>query len=50
MRILIIEDEPKTAEYLHQGLSESGYIVDKAATGVDGLHLARQHIYDLGMV
>lgn len=47
MRILIIEDEPKTAEYLHQGLSESGYIVDKAATGVDGLHLARQHIYDL---
>ncbi|UPQ81370.1 heavy metal response regulator transcription factor [Pseudomonas knackmussii] len=47
MRILIVEDEPKTAEYLHQGLSESGYIVDKAATGVDGLHLARQHTYDL---
>jgi two-component system copper resistance phosphate regulon response regulator CusR len=47
MRILIIEDEPKTAEYLHQGLSESGYVVDKAATGVDGLHLARQHAYDL---
>ena len=32
MRILIVEDEPKTAEYLHQGLSESGYVVDKAAT------------------
>lgn len=47
MRILIIEDEPKTAEYLHQGLSESGYIVDKAATGVDGLHLVSQHTYDL---
>ena len=47
MRILIVEDEPKTAEYLHQGLSESGYVVDKAATGVDGLHLVRQHTYDL---
>ena len=47
MRILIVEDEPKTAEYLHQGLSESGYVVDKAATGVDGLHLVRQHAYDL---
>ncbi|OYT95138.1 MAG: DNA-binding response regulator [Pseudomonas sp. PGPPP3] len=31
MRILIVEDEPKTADYLHQGLSEGGYIVDKAA-------------------
>lgn len=47
MRILIVEDEPKTAEYLHQGLSESGYVVDKAATGVDGLHLVMQHAYDL---
>ena len=47
MRILIVEDEPKTAEYLHQGLSESGYVVDKAATRVDGLHLVRQHAYDL---
>src|SRR5690606_23090622 len=47
MRILVIEDEPKTAEYLHQGLTESGYIVDKASTGLDGLHLVRQHTYDL---
>lgn len=47
MRILVIEDEPKTAEYLHQGLTESGYVVDKASTGLDGLHLVRQHTYDL---
>ena len=47
MRILIVEDEPKTADYLHQGLTESGYVVDKTATGVDGLHLVRQHAYDL---
>lgn len=47
MRILIVEDEPKTADYLHQGLSESGYVVDSASNGVDGIHLARQHAYDL---
>tara|TARA_R110001592_G_scaffold13379_1_gene61483 strand:+ start:7194 stop:7868 length:675 start_codon:yes stop_codon:yes gene_type:complete len=47
MRILIIEDEPKAAAYLHQGLTESGYTVDKASNGVDGLHLANQHSYDL---
>ena len=47
MRILIVEDEPKTADYLYQGLTESGYVVDAAHTGVDGLHLARQHQYDL---
>lgn len=50
MRILVIEDEPKTADYLHQGLSESGYIVDCAVTGADGLHLSRQHAYDLVML
>lgn len=47
MRILIVEDEPKTAEYLHQGLTESGYVVDKTATGIDGLHLVKQNSYDL---
>ncbi|UVJ43087.1 heavy metal response regulator transcription factor [Pseudomonas sp. LS1212] len=47
MRILIIEDETKTAEYLHQGLTENGYIVDSANNGADGLHLAQQQAYDL---
>ncbi|WP_166224019.1 heavy metal response regulator transcription factor [Pseudomonas atagonensis] len=47
MRILVVEDELKAAEYLHQGLTESGYIVDHAATGADGLHLAQQQAYDL---
>ncbi|MBK5512798.1 MULTISPECIES: heavy metal response regulator transcription factor [unclassified Pseudomonas] len=47
MRILVVEDELKTAEYLHQGLTESGYVVDRAANGADGLHLARQQAYDL---
>ena len=47
MRILIIEDEVKTADYLHQGLTESGYIVDRANDGIDGLHMALQHPYEL---
>ncbi|MDX9994522.1 MAG: heavy metal response regulator transcription factor [Rhodocyclaceae bacterium] len=47
MRLLIVEDEPKTGGYLHQGLSEAGYVVDLARTGIDGLHLARTGDYDL---
>ncbi|EPN37253.1 DNA-binding heavy metal response regulator, partial [Pseudomonas syringae pv. actinidiae ICMP 19096] len=47
MRILVVEDEPKTAEYMHQGLTESGYVVDIAATGLDGLYLAQHQAYDV---
>ncbi|AZD29597.1 heavy metal response regulator transcription factor [Pseudomonas chlororaphis] len=47
MRILVVEDERKTADYLHQGLTESGYVVDRAATGVDGLYLIEQQNYEL---
>ena len=47
MRILVVEDERKTAEYMHQGLSESGYVVDIAKTGIDGLHLAQSQVYDI---
>ncbi len=47
MRILVIEDEPKTADYLRQGLSESGYIVDVAINGIDGRHLTQESPYDL---
>ena len=47
MRILIIEDETKTIEYLRQGLSEHGYVVDSAENGADGLQLATADDYDL---
>ena len=47
MRILIVEDERKTAAYLQKGLSESGFVVDVAHRGDDGLHLARTQDYDL---
>jgi two-component system copper resistance phosphate regulon response regulator CusR len=47
MRILIAEDEPKTATYLRNGVSESGYVVDCAGNGEDALHLALTGEYDL---
>ena len=47
MKILIVEDEPKTGEYLRQGLHEAGFVVDLAQTGIDGLHLAEQGDYEL---
>jgi two-component system copper resistance phosphate regulon response regulator CusR len=47
MRILIIEDDTKTAAYLHKGLTEHGFVVDTATQGEDGLHLAQHGTYDL---
>ncbi|EIC83829.1 heavy metal response regulator transcription factor [Serratia sp. M24T3] len=47
MRILVIEDEPKAGEYMRNGLTEAGYVVDVAANGLDGLHLAQEFLYDL---
>ena len=47
MKILVIEDEPKAAEYLRQGLSESGYTVEVALNGTDGLHAANNGDHDL---
>jgi two-component system, OmpR family, copper resistance phosphate regulon response regulator CusR len=47
MRILIVEDEPKTAAYVCKGLMEQAYIVDIATDGVEGLHLATSGNYDL---
>ena len=40
MKILVIEDEPRAANYLRQGLMESGYAVEVAYNGTDGLHAA----------
>jgi two-component system copper resistance phosphate regulon response regulator CusR len=40
VKILIVEDEPKTGDYLQQGLREAGFTVELAVNGVDGLHLA----------
>lgn len=47
MKILIVEDETKTGEYLRQGLTEAGFVVDLTANGIDGLHHALQGEHDL---
>jgi two-component system copper resistance phosphate regulon response regulator CusR len=47
MHILVIEDEKKTAAYLEKGLIESGFTVDIADNGEEGLKLAREQTYDL---
>jgi two-component system copper resistance phosphate regulon response regulator CusR len=50
MKILIVEDEPKTGEYLRQGLREAGYFTDLFTSGVDGLYQALEIDYDLVML
>ena len=47
MRILLIEDEQKARDYLKKGLTENSFVVDEAANGEDGLHLALSGNYDL---
>ncbi len=47
MKILIVEDEAKTGDYLRQGLSEAGFTADRVGNGVDGLHEALGGDYDL---
>ena len=50
MHILVIEDDPETAQYLRKGLIESGHTVDQAADGKQGLFMAIEQIYDILVV
>jgi two-component system copper resistance phosphate regulon response regulator CusR len=50
MKILVVEDEPKTGDYLKQGLGEAGFVVDLARDGIDGLHLGETGDYDLAIL
>lgn len=47
MKILVVEDENKTADYIRQGLREAGFVVDVARNGLDGHHMAMNESYDL---
>ena len=47
MKVLVVEDEPKTGDYLRQGLAEAGYVVDLVRDGLDGVHQASTEEYDL---
>ena len=46
MKLLVIEDDREAAAYIAKGLSESGYVVDLAADGRDGLFMATSGGYD----
>ncbi|HIO01533.1 MAG TPA: response regulator [Alphaproteobacteria bacterium] len=47
MRLLVVEDEVKTGNYLRQGLTEAGFMVTLASNGLDGHHLAMTETFDL---
>ncbi len=47
MKILIVEDEQKTGDYLKQGLTEAGFVTDLASDGLEGLWLAKEGQYEL---
>jgi len=47
MRILVVEDDRRSREFLAKGLTESGYVTDTAGDGEEGLYLATEYEYDL---
>jgi two-component system copper resistance phosphate regulon response regulator CusR len=47
IRILVIEDEEEIADFLTRGLREEGYVVERAADGVDGWHRLRTESWDV---
>jgi len=50
MKILVVEDQVKTGDYLQKGLAEAGFVVDVARDGIDGLHRATTEEYDLAVL
>lgn len=50
MRILVIEDDKQTRDFLVQGLTQSGHVVDAAGDGKDGLFLALEQGFDVLVV
>src|SRR5687768_4875406 len=47
MRILVVADESKTADFLQKGLRESGYVVEVATNGFDGRYMIEEFEFDL---
>lgn len=50
MKILLIEDDPRTSEYVANGLREHGHVVDHTASGRDGLFLASRGGHDIMVI
>jgi two-component system copper resistance phosphate regulon response regulator CusR len=47
VKLLVVEDEAKTGDYLRQGLTEAGFLVTLTRNGLDGYHLAMTERFDL---
>lgn len=50
MKLLVIEDEPKLADYLRKGLTESGFSIDLSGDGIEGLAMARCGDYEVVVI
>ncbi|MEN6319646.1 MAG: response regulator transcription factor [Syntrophaceae bacterium] len=50
MRILVVEDDPRIASFVTEGLKQAGYVVDHAADGEEGLDLALSGLYDAAVI
>jgi two-component system, OmpR family, response regulator len=50
MRLLLVEDDVKTASFVLKGLKENGYAVDHIADGESGLHMALSEPYDAAII
>ena len=50
MRILIIEDDVRTASFIMKGMKQAGFVVEHAPDGEDGLHRALTESYDAAVV
>ncbi len=50
MRILLIEDDNRTAQFVKKGFVRAGYAVDRAADGLEGLFMAQDFSYDVAVV
>jgi len=50
MRLLLVEDDAKTASFILKGLRESGYAVDHVSDGETGLHMALSEPYDTAII
>jgi two-component system OmpR family response regulator len=50
MRILLVEDDLKIASFIVKGLRATGYVIDHATDGEEGLHLALTEPYDTAII
>jgi len=50
MRILLVEDDERTAQFVMRGFSQAGFAVDHAADGLEGLFMAQEVAYDAAII